>query len=68
MDEQSWALVRWMVLAWVGYMTVWVGLGRQARSELGRRVGSTVVCVGGMGQGSGLMRVELRGGLAAVRG
>ena len=40
MDEQSWASVRRMVSAWVGYMTAWVGLRLGAWvGELGRRKG-----------------------------
>ena len=35
--------------------------------ELGKRIGSVAAWVDGMGQGSGLVRVELQGGLTAVR-
>ena len=37
-------------------------------SKLGRRAESMAAWVGGMGQGSGPVRVEFRGGLAVVRG
>ena len=85
MDEQSWASIRRMVSAWVKYMTAWVGLGLGAQvGELDWRNGwvgagqASQVC-GGMGQGSGPVRVgygwagsgermiECRGGLTAVR-
>ena len=35
--------------------------------ELERRARSVVACVSGVDQGSGSVRVELRGGLATVR-
>ena len=84
MDEQSWASVRRMVSVWVEYMMVWVGLGGAWVGELGRQKGwvragqASWVC-GGVGQGSGSVRVgygwagggerliERRGGLAVVR-
>ena len=67
MDEQNWASVRRMVSVWVDLgLGAWVG-GRGGL-ELGRRAGSVAVCVDGIGQGSGPGRVELRGGLAALRG